>query len=271
MHDAILAAAPFLAVVALVFGPLAAWSAARRQRNPAVWLLFGALLGPVALLLIRAAPPARCSNCSEPTVGFERRCSTCGVDLRTAQRTPPAGSPAADEQLEPPRLHSVPDQSSDAAGDPRRSGTRRRDLPEDARPDRLSAIGARRPSADTTIATDALGGTRLDLTLLAMGVLVVGSEPLLQGSRYLIARTHDRLLIIGPIEASPEHVELDLPLAGVEANFVADRLVITGTSDGRARRSLLLAFQSVAGLTATAVDQAIMERAAPISIAAGRP
>ena len=269
LHDAILTAAPYLAVVALVFGPLAAWSAARRQRNPAVWLLLGAMLGPVAAVLLVAAPPARCPTCSEPTVGFERRCSTCGNDLRSPSRTPAAPIATVDRAAPAP-LHAVPDPASDAARGLFPSGARSGETSIDAPPDRWSAIGARRPGTGPMAGPDGLAGTRLEMTLLAMGVLVRGTESLLPGSRYLIARTRDRLLIIGPIEASHEHIELDLPLAGIEANAIADRLVITGRADDHARRSFLLGFQSVASMTNKAVDEAIMELAEPISIVAGR-
>jgi hypothetical protein len=273
LHEAILAAAPALGVLALAFGPLAAWLAARRQRNPALWLLFGAILGPIALVLIQVAPPRRCWNCSEPTAGFESRCSTCGADLRTPHATSPAELAAAvpDEWTEPRVLRSVPDPRHDVTLAARIAA---QDLEGAAgvaggRPDRLSAVGARRPASSSGIAADPPEG-RPDVTMLAIGVLVRSSEPMLPGSRYLIARTHDRLHIIGPIEASDQHVELDMPLAGIEANFIADRLVITGKADD-SRHSILLAFQSVAGMAGRPVDQAIMETTGPISIAAYRP
>jgi hypothetical protein len=271
LHEAILAAAPALGVLALAFGPLAAWLAARRQRNPALWLLFGAILGPIALGLILAAPPGRCWNCSERTAGFESRCSTCGADLRTLQPTTPAelAAAVADEWTEPPVLRSVPDPRHDVTLAARLAAQDREGAPG-ARPDRLSAVGARRPGSGSGIPADPPEEFHPDVTILAIGVLVRSSERMLPGSRYLIARTHDRLHIIGPIEASDRHVELDMPLAGIEANFIADRLVITGRADN-GRHSILLAFQSVAGMTGHPVDQAIMETAGPISIAAYRP
>lgn len=270
VHDAILAAAPALGVLALAFGPLAAWLAARRQRNPAVWLAFGALLGPIALVLIQVAPPGRCWNCSEPTAGFESRCSTCGADLRSAHSTLPDGVAiaVADEWIEPRALRSVPDPRHDVTLAARIAAQDRHE-PVAAPPDRLSALGARRPGSNAARGVEADGG-QTEVTMLAIGVLVRSSEHMLPGSRYLIARTHDRLHIIGPIEASDQHVELDMPLAGIEANFIADRLVITGKADD-GRRSILLAFQSVAGMAGTPVDEAIMETAGPISIAAYRP
>jgi hypothetical protein len=271
VHDAILAAAPVLGVLALAFGPLAAWLAARRQRNPAVWLVFGALLGPIALVLIQVAPPGRCWNCSEPTAGFESLCPTCGADLRSAHSTLPAGVAVAvaDEWIEPRVLRSVPDPRHDVTLAARIAA---HDLhePAAAPPDRLSAVGARRPGASSGHVVENAEGGQTEVTMLAIGVLVRSSEHMLPGSRYLIARTHDRLHIIGPIEATDQHVELDMPLAGIEANFVADRLVITGKADD-GRHSILLAFQSVAGMAGLPVDEAIMETSGPISIAAYRP
>ena len=271
LHDAILAAAPALGVLALAFGPLAAWLAARRQRNPAVWLLFGALLGPIALVLIQIAPPGRCWNCSEPTAGFESRCSTCGADLRLAHPTLPAGVAiaVADEWTEPRVLRSVPDPRHDVTLAARIAAQDRHE-PGAAQPDRLSALGARRPGSSPAHDVDEAEAGQTEVTMLAIGVLVRSSEHMLPGSRYLIARTHDRLHIIGPIEASDQHVELDMPLAGIEANFIADRLVITGKADD-GRQLDPLAFQSVAGMAGTPVDEAIMETAGPISIAAYRP
>jgi hypothetical protein len=270
LHDAILAAAPALGVLALIFGPLAAWSADQRQRNPGVWLLFGALLGPIALVLLRASPPAQCWNCSESTVGFESRCAMCGADLRTSHPTAPAAQQGEDPQVAPPVLRSVPAGPSRPVSLSRRLAAERDQVPPTPLPDRLSALGAHRPDTSPALVPGGPDQARPEVTMLAMGVLVRASASLQPGSRYLIARTRDRLHIIGPIEASPEHVELDLPLAGAEANMVADRLVITGRSDGNSRRSFMLAFQAVVSMTGTPVDEAIMESAPPISIAAIR-
>jgi hypothetical protein len=280
LHDAVLAAAPALAVAALIFGPITAWMAARLQRNPAIWLVFGAVLGPFAVAILAFAPPARCPNCAEPTAGFETRCSACGVDVNS--RTPDGAAAAIPDRdpltgraiaIQPPApvLRSLPDVPAKSFGEPRRIVARWGDAPGDARPGRLSAVGAHRPMTNATIGEAVFDGTRLDVTLLAMAVLVLGAEPLHSGSRYVIARTHDRLLIIGPIEASDEHVEFSLPLAGVEANFVADRLVISAVNDDRSHGALVLAFQSVASLSGHPVDEAIMEAAPPASVAAGRP
>ena len=95
------------------------------------------------------------------------------------------------------------------------------------------------------------------LTILAIGVFVRGTEPLLAGSRYVIARTDTQLIVAGPLEPSPDPVKLELPLDEVEATFVPDRLVVSGWTAARSRR-WVLAFLSLTGLTASAIDEALM-------------
>jgi hypothetical protein len=284
LHDAVLAAAPALVVAALILGPISAWLAARQQRNPAIWLLFGAVIGPIALAILVLAPPARCPSCAEPTAGFATRCAACGTDLDSKAPGPAdlmawtdgavpngAGGSVPGDASGGRRLRSLPDASTGSDGGPGRITGARDEMPGDGQPARLSAVGARRPSGAATIGGSIIDGSRLDVTLLAMAVLVLGPEPLQSGSRYVIARSRDRLLVIGPVEASNEHVEYSLPLLGVEANYIADRLVVSATGDDRNRSSIVIAFQSVASLTGRAVDEAIMEPAAPLSIVVGRP
>jgi hypothetical protein len=75
---------PLIAVFALVFGPLAGRLALERQRQPIVWLIFGALLGPIALALLILAPPGACPRCNERVRGWPSDCPLCGEYL-----TPP--------------------------------------------------------------------------------------------------------------------------------------------------------------------------------------
>lgn len=272
-----MAAAPLLALAAIAFGTLAAWLAARQQRNPAVWLVFGALLGPIAVALLIAAPPAVCPTCSERTVGFEQICSVCGFSLR---RSPPVVTPVMGAL-------AVPTESrvDEAGGGDGRAGRWLRSVPDaeaiaaaadqaqaaSADTSRLSAVGSHRPAATSANTSGSAAGTDREVTILAIGVFVQGSEGLLAGARYLIARINDRLRVMGPVDAATKQVELDLPLAGVEANAIGDRLVISGRRSGRNGRAYTLAFQAVASMTRTPVDEALMEPAPPISIATGRP
>lgn len=288
LRDALGVAAPFLAIAALVFGPATSLAAARSQRNPALWLAFGAVLGPVALLLVLMAPPARCRACGEPTSGFAADCDICGADVRLGRPghgSPDHPTPAADDlppgdasaglparrdpaallaaeavgrspavtRRRPPRVTALADPEPPLGAD-------RDDLSQ-----RLAAVGAQRPRLlpdplPMTRSLPAAARDRLDLTMIAIGVYVRGSESLQAGSRYLVARTNDRLIIVGPIEPSDDHVELDLPLAGLEADTIADRLVLSGTDPAASGRRFVLAFMSIVPLAGRAVDDALLER-----------
>lgn len=317
VRDAIVSAAPLLIAAALAFGPIGAWLANRRARNPAVWLILTAITGPVALALLLAGPPGQCASCGEPTVGFRATCVVCGEPTRHQHvRGGPRMVDVASHGVGPTRVADAefvgatwggPRSASDrrpvdpelvAVGPGRRKSRRQsataeadassgatanrppRAEPADASADRLTAVGARRPSGPQETASQALGpftrtpaaapasqpaaatipgtGTpfRAGLSILAIAVFVQGSENLLPGARYLLARTATHLVVVGPIEASSQHIELNLPLERVEAATVSDRLVVSGWESGRGRR-WVLGFQSLNGLTATAVDEAL--------------
>jgi hypothetical protein len=271
---------------ALVFGPAAAYVAARRARNPLLWLGFGAIIGPLAVLLLWLAPPGRCAACGEPTAGFSDACVVCGNDVRTGgeravpapvvqrSRSVPATPPVAGRSLgrssqwstgrgaavgpaEIPRPFAG---TQGAQGD--RPGAEsvagRGDevgVPVMARS--LDRLGARRP--DVGGPHGAAMGSAMEadpeLSILAIGVFATGTEGLSVGSRYLIARSRDRLMIRGPVEPSPSYTELDLPLEGVEANLVEDRLVLSGFRRRR-RNRFILGFTAVAQLSTTPLEYA---------------
>ena len=278
LRDALIAAAPILIGAALVFGPLGAWLANRRTRNPAVWLVLAAITGPIGLALLLMAPPGRCRGCGEPTAGFRADCIVCGASARTGARparTAPAPPPVVEIAAEPvaparrPRRRSpvaIEAQPDDA---PVPIGSRRaaaRSLAADG--ERLASVGARRPAAtaaDTTASAAralAPGSIREGMSILAIGVFVQGSESLLPGARYLLARTVDDLVIIGPLEPGSNHAELHLPLDGVEATALPGRLVVSGWTVGRSRR-WALGFQGLSGLTSTQIDEALTAPLAP--------
>ncbi|HET7030622.1 MAG TPA: hypothetical protein VFI34_08930 [Candidatus Limnocylindrales bacterium] len=290
IRDALIAAAPFAPLIAIAFGPLAAWLASRRLRNPAAWLVLGALTGPIALLVLIMAPPGRCPACGEPTAGFARDCIVCGERLDGESRPGPVLDVAAHAspslRAAPPTATGPAQTSADttptvAARPPTR--TRAAD-PLPLRPAPITSSGALAAAVAAPAATSAPRARRgprtgtvvnLDdarnqpgLAILAIGVFVQGSERLLPGARYLIARTAEHLVILGPLDPSHEHVQVELPLAEIEANYIPDRLVVSGRV-GRSRRRWILGFQSLAGLTATAIDEALMAPAAPVQ-ATGR-
>gem|GEM_PF-4944297 len=63
------------------FGLAAARAASRVDRVAPVWFVFGAILGPIALLLLGIAPHGRCDACANPTRGWPTTCAWCGERL----------------------------------------------------------------------------------------------------------------------------------------------------------------------------------------------
>jgi hypothetical protein len=66
---------------AFVFGLWAGVLASRRARNPIVWLMVGAIIGPIALIILHIAPLGRCPTCGNATTGWDRQCFWCRGDL----------------------------------------------------------------------------------------------------------------------------------------------------------------------------------------------
>ena len=56
MTDLLGSSGLLLVASAAIFGPLAGWLAGRRGRNAILWFVFGALLGPLAVLLLAISP-----------------------------------------------------------------------------------------------------------------------------------------------------------------------------------------------------------------------
>ncbi len=94
------ALSPFALASAMVFGPAAGFLARRAARSPVVWLLYGAVLGPIAVVLLLLAPPGHCLACGRESHGWSGECLFCDADLRTGW---PAGRaiPAADPEGDP--------------------------------------------------------------------------------------------------------------------------------------------------------------------------
>lgn len=51
-----------------------------------LWTLFGALLGPLALVLLLIAPPGRCRYCDARVHGWSATCARCGLDVNGPRR-----------------------------------------------------------------------------------------------------------------------------------------------------------------------------------------
>jgi len=93
-------------VDALVVGPLTAWLADERGRDPAPWFLLGVLFGPIALVSVGFGPRKvgstfkACVECQEAIFSAATSCPFCGTDLIAAESAehrrpaPPAGDEA---------------------------------------------------------------------------------------------------------------------------------------------------------------------------------
>jgi hypothetical protein len=81
---------PILAFAAwaIVFGAFGAFVARRRGRRPLPWVVYGVILGPVAGLLVSAAPPRTCPTCRARTLGWASICPSCGRDTRRSTPMP---------------------------------------------------------------------------------------------------------------------------------------------------------------------------------------
>jgi hypothetical protein len=74
------------ALWAVVFGALA-WVLARRyDRAASLWAVFGVLLGPLAIAILRVAPPGRCPGCGARVQGWESTCLVCDRPLASRRR-----------------------------------------------------------------------------------------------------------------------------------------------------------------------------------------
>jgi hypothetical protein len=247
---------------AILFAPLASWLAVQRVRSWPLWFLFGIALGPVAALLLLAAPPGRCPACGTRSVGWPRRCTSCGLPFSavpldaTIPMTPDgrpldgafaqaeaglvgvggpgesivvAAAAASGASYSPARL-SVSDRSADrpmvAVGPGRDAASLARSATTLGR----RPIDEPRPAPKPATQRRPSSGT---LAILGSGIFIGGSEPLQVGSRYLIARVGSELHILGPVHLSPAAVAARLPLANVQPTVVADRVLISPAKPGR--------------------------------------
>jgi hypothetical protein len=272
---------PIVLVAVLVwiaaFGAAAAWQAVRVDRIGQLWFVFGAILGPLAFILLRSAPPGHCRACGSPTRGWLKECWWCRQDVRTSTSTSTVAGlsvplPAIEALLQRGRVTQahqvrppdVPDGGSPSAppGQPSRNETLNRRPATAAIP--AATAPANRPSGGPTVRTQtttSLGGppawvaaakpnatvptrTRTDggaSGVLATAIYVTGNTNLESGQRYGIAIRDARLQILGPAEIDPSRVALDRPVAGMDARSVGGRLIL-GNPDG-----LTLAFMAIAG------------------------
>lgn len=267
MTDPIGSIGLLIVVSAAIFGPLTGWFAGRRDRHPVVWLLFGALLGPIALILVAVAPPGRCPLCDSPVFGWPRSCAVCGGPFRGV-------GPTSSDRIQEPGAIDVPAPTDEPVhrADPvepapterstapiplpvgRAARTRRVDRGPDAEP---------RPAFSTERGAERIahGSDHAPIDpgeVLATAVYFGGTARLVVGSRYVIVR-HDAVLrLLGPVDRDPSAVALERPLAGLTATAIGERLVITEGPEDRV--SLALALGAFAGASGPQLELALAVR-----------
>lgn len=234
--------------------------ARRRDRAMALWMVFGALLGPVALLLLWIAPPGRCRMCQASVRGWLTTCEWCGSPVRVKSSRPVT----ADVAATPSRPAARPPLT--ATSSPAKASAAARPTPEsvtDARiRERLTSMTARRAAAvaasgdGSRRSTAANQSTR---TVLATGSYVTGTMPLVAGSRYAIEVGSQALRILGPIDIDPAAVALTQDLPGIEATGFDERLVLTFGGGGR--HGMVLVFTALEGAGTAGVAAAIVSAA----------
>lgn len=258
-----------LVLLAGVGAPLAGWYATRRARNPAVWFVLGALLGPLALALLALAPPGRCPNCDLRIEGWATTCDQCGVALAfgaVGESVPPAptGRVGRDPELRPedaglpfaPRAPVPPTPIGSA-----RTAMRREPRNGWPGPTMVSpmALGTR---ASFTASNYVAATTSDDVTageVLSTGVYISGNAGLEIGATYAIARDGDRLRVFGPVDAGQLTVRHEGPLGDFDVTAMDDRVIIAGREG---RSSLAIVFRTVGGMRAADLELAL---AAPVA------
>lgn len=160
----------FVSLVALVgwatfFGLAASIAAGRLDRPRPLWLALGAVLGPLALIVLRIAPPGQCRSCGSPTRGWLNTCWWCGNDVRGRRpAAATAGSPGAEpsagaslsrertrstEPLREPRLDRRDAPTAPPAASPRDAVGN--DQLAGARPASITAMPWSRPDASRDV------------------------------------------------------------------------------------------------------------------------
>jgi hypothetical protein len=267
---------PPIVVIAVViwvasFAVAAGWLARDRDRLVPLWAAYGAVLGPLALLLLWAAPHGHCRTCHMKTQGWATTCPWCHEDVNTVPSTarraihraepqaspgrrPLPGSPSAAVPSPLERSPAGPAASNPVplpAKAPAPQATRRRDvvIPIAQRP--AAPVQAARPNPPVTTGRIAVApqaraagddsGSDPQTEILATATYVTGTARLDPGQRYGIALRGSRLLILGPVDLEPERIVVDRPVADIEVNALEGRLLISEQT----RSGLVLAFMSV--------------------------
>ncbi|MDH5244780.1 MAG: hypothetical protein OEX05_12675 [Chloroflexota bacterium] len=266
----LLGSIPFVIVLAAgVCAPLAGWMAMRRARNIAIWFVYGALTGPIALFLLAAAPPGRCPACDHPVDGWAELCPVCGArfeTLRTRLVAPPSLPTPADRPPAPwgSRRTDAPATGSTAPFPAAGAVVASADLPEPARvPARSPRRGTVRRRATDRVGALGSGGTPSGRApadrpssevVLATAIYLSGNAGMEIGGLYAIARADDRVRIFGPVDTGQVAGRLEGLLADSEVAALEDRITIVVR---RGRSSTSVVMQAAGGKRGAEFEEAL--------------
>ncbi len=258
-------------VLYLLFVPLTAWLALRRDRSPFMWGAIALVTGPVATVVLAFAPPGACPSCKTPVAGWPAACTTCGsaLDDDAVEIARPAGTTPATGQAPVDAAAIVAEHRAAAiaaAGPPPMATSSVGPVagalaieaaapvaPVAPVPAAVAAAPAARSSrsrkAKATTVVDDAGAT----TMLATAMFVTGSD-LQPGLHYLIATRGRSLVVLGPVESDPHLVALQRPLRRLRVTAFSGDLLINDVRPGWS-----LGFANLHGGTPEQVERALLD------------
>ena len=314
-----------IAAVLAISAPLTGWLAFRRDRPPVAWFVFGALSGPLALMVLLVAPPGLCPRCDALVEGWPAACANCGrrfvgvLPITRSSRPPapledgpveaePAGAPSAgpapftraagptaaeptaaraasalsgsgpgwmrrhrpepwavDLSADPWTAVPIPETSpAPSSADVVRPFPRPMVVPPPATPEptglwpRLTAQEASSAPPPPAGHADSPGheGSHEGLQMVASGIFTGGSVRLEIGMRYGICRDGPNLVILGPVDRTPNQVQAVLPIEEIDLLSIEDRVTVARAG---ARDRLAMAFISAAGLRGEDLEAALAD------------
>lgn len=285
MSDGVPLIDPFIVLLLIwfiAFAGLSGWVARQRDRVMAIWMVFGALLGPIAILLLRIAPPGRCRTCRASVRGWLTTCEWCGNPVAGRRATVPAvvdgPGPAAKVALAAAPVARVAGPVAVAATpavipSAVRSGSRKAGPVDDETEarirQRLTSMSRRRAilgrDADPGDASGNENAGTSSRRVVASGIYSTGTISLVAGSRYNLEVDDTVLRILGPTDLTADTIVVTQDLAGMEATGFDDRLVITFGGGGR--HGMVLVFSDLQGASIPEVADAIVSAARSVRVA----
>jgi hypothetical protein len=243
-----------LIVYVAVFALGSALLAHYRRRNALVWLVFGGIIGPAAILLLAMAPPGRCPVCGAGVHGWLDICVWCGSNVRGKTVPPHAAAVAAPDVAAqpsgPPTIQ--PAQPLPVVADARAGP----EIPTPIPPATVATLAERARSSPPGITQlSPFEEGPVDVRVLASGVFIGGTVGLEVGQRYEIGRRSGWLAVLGPVDSDPGNVRIKRPLDRITATWINNRLVLT--EDPGSRRGFSLVFDRIAGMTGDALEASL--------------